>query len=75
VVKVLCKNGNTLVEASRPVKVGAWCAESARRVVARVFFFTKKLIAKDIYVQRYVVFNTSVNKGKNFPSFQMLSAC
>jgi hypothetical protein len=34
-----------------PVKVGVWCAASARKTVVLVFFvLTKQLIAKDIYV-------------------------
>jgi hypothetical protein len=39
------------------VKVGVWCAENARRIVAPVFF--NRTITKDIYVQRDSVFNTS----------------
>jgi hypothetical protein len=31
-----------------PVKVGVWCAVSARRIVGPVFFM-KQLIAKDMY--------------------------
>jgi hypothetical protein len=41
-----------------PVKVGVWCAASAR-IVVPVFFLTKQLIAKDIYVQRDSIFNNS----------------
>jgi hypothetical protein len=33
-----------------PVKVGVWCAVSARRIVGPVFYLTKQLIAKNIYV-------------------------
>jgi hypothetical protein len=32
-----------------PVKIGVWCAASAKRIVVPVFL-TKQLIAKDIYV-------------------------
>jgi hypothetical protein len=34
---------------SHPVKVGVWCAVSARRIVVHVFL-TKQLILKDIYM-------------------------
>jgi hypothetical protein len=33
-----------------PVKVGVWCAVSARRIAWPVFFLMKQLIAKDIYM-------------------------
>jgi hypothetical protein len=32
-----------------PLKVGVWCAVSARRIVGPVFFLTKQLIARDMY--------------------------
>jgi hypothetical protein len=41
-----------------PVKVGVWCAVSARGIVVPVFLM-KQLIAKDIYVQKDSIFNTS----------------
>jgi hypothetical protein len=40
------------------MKVGVWCAVSARRIVVPVFL-TKQLIAKDIYFYRDSIFNTS----------------
>jgi hypothetical protein len=32
-----------------PVKVGVWCALSARRIAGPVFFLTKSLISRDMY--------------------------
>jgi hypothetical protein len=40
-----------------PVKVAVWCAVTARTAVH--VFLTKHSIAKDIYMQRDSIFNTS----------------
>jgi hypothetical protein len=61
---------------SHPVKVGAWCAVSARRIVVCVF------LNKTIYCRIYLRVDGlcfqhllwSVSKDKNFPLFQMLLA-
>jgi hypothetical protein len=59
------------------VKVGVWCAVSAKRNVLHVFF--NETINCERYLrvegQCFQLLLRTVNKGKNFPSFQMLLAC
>jgi hypothetical protein len=56
-----------------PVKVGVWCAVSARRIVVPLFL-TEELIVKDIYMYRDIIFNISCDLWIVTTSFQTLSA-
>jgi hypothetical protein len=64
---------------SYPVKVRGCCAVSARRIVDCMFFNEtincERYLRVQVEGQRFQHILWFVNKGKNFLSFQMLSAC